>query len=145
MTVKLEMGFENLDELRAFLEVRTGTCKCAAPVEQTIVSPEPVQETPKAEVPVTPPPQETPGEPVTAVPTTTPQESTTVSAPTVSTAAPSYTLDDLARAGTELVDAGRQTELPGLLQRFDVSSLPDLPQEKYAEFAAALREMGARI
>ncbi len=143
MTVKLEMGFENLEELRAFLEVRTGSCKCAEP-EPTQVSAV-VEEVPKAEAPVTPPPQETPGVPAGPVPTTPPQESTPASAPTVSTAAPSYTLDDLARAGTELVDAGRQAELPGLLGRFGVTSLPDLPQDRYAEFAAALREMGARI
>lgn len=145
MTVKLEMGFENLEELRAFLEVRTGVCKCAEPeLKQTQAEPV-AEEAPKAEEPVTPPPQETPGVPAGPVPTTPPQESTTVSAPTVSTAAPSYTLDDLARAGTELVDAGRQAELPGLLGRFGVTSLPDLPQDRYAEFAAALREMGARI
>lgn len=63
----------------------------------------------------------------------------------VATSAPSYTLDDLALAAGTLMTPKRQPELRQLLASFGVVALPELPQERYAEFAAALREMGAQI
>lgn len=142
MTVKLEMAFEDLAELKSFLDSKVEapkTCTCQTPSAPEIVAQPQV---------VTPPPQEvsveSPAEPVI---TTTQPEPTEEAVPTpvVSTAANTYTLDDLARAGSELVDLGKQAELPGLLQRFNITSLPELPQDKYGEFATAMRELGARI
>ena len=54
-------------------------------------------------------------------------------------------MDDLARAGMGLMDAGRQNDLIQLLARFGVDTLPALPQDQYGAFATALREMGAKI
>lgn len=95
--------------------------------------------------PVVPAAPATPAAPTTpaapAIPTAPAQPVT----PVVPTAAVAYTLDDLARAATTLMDAGRQGELIGLLQQFGVATLPALAREQYGAFATALRGMGAQI
>lgn len=63
----------------------------------------------------------------------------------VTTSAATYTLNDIANAAMTLMDSGRQPELIQLLAGFGVEALPALPQERYAEFATALRGLGARI
>ena len=63
----------------------------------------------------------------------------------VPTTAPKYTMDQLAVAATQLVDAGRREELVQLLQSFGAPALMSLPQEQYGAFATKLREMGAKI
>jgi hypothetical protein len=64
-------------------------------------------------------------------------------APTAQT--PSFTYDDLARAASSLMDAGKQQQLIGLLGQFQIQRLDLLPKEQYGAFATALRQMGARI
>lgn len=64
---------------------------------------------------------------------------------TVPTSAPTYTMDQLAVAATQLVDAGRREELVQLLASFGVQALTALPKEQYGAFATKLREMGAKI
>ena len=83
----------------------------------------------------------TPAAPVTtyAAPTATPGNA----APT--SAAPSFAYDDLARAASSLMDAGKQQQLLALLGQFNIPRLDALPKERYGEFATALRQMGARI
>lgn len=63
----------------------------------------------------------------------------------VPTSAPSYTLDDLARAGMTLMDSGHQGDLQQLLAQFGVDALPALPPAQYGAFATALRGLGAQI
>jgi len=65
--------------------------------------------------------------------------------PTVPTSAPSFTLDDITKAGVSLMDMGKQGELQALLAEFGVVALPALPQDKYGEFANRLRALGAKI
>lgn len=60
-------------------------------------------------------------------------------------AAPTYAMEDLARAASQLMDAGRQQDLLGLLAQFGVQALTQLPKERYGEFATALRQMGAKL
>lgn len=60
-------------------------------------------------------------------------------------AAPGYQLDDLARAAAQLMDAGKQQDLLGLLSQFGVPSLAQLPQAQYGNFALALKQMGAKL
>lgn len=59
--------------------------------------------------------------------------------------APTYTMEQLAVAATQLVDAGRRTELVSLLGQFGVPALTALPKDQYGNFATALRQMGAKI
>lgn len=57
----------------------------------------------------------------------------------------SYTMEQLAVAATQLMDAGKRNDLIGLLQSFGVQALTALPKEQYGAFATQLRAMGARI
>jgi hypothetical protein len=68
-----------------------------------------------------------------------------VQAPPLQAAAPAYTMEQLGLAGMQLVDAGRREEVAQLLTQFGVSKLTDLPKERYAEYAMALRQRGAKI
>lgn len=97
---------------------------------------QPQQATPAPQVTAAPQPAQIP--PVQAMTQSTPVTQ-------VQTSTPSYTLDDISRAATTLMDAGRQGELIGLLKQFGIATLPDLPKEQYGAFATALRGMGAQI
>lgn len=65
----------------------------------------------------------------------------------VPTSAPSYSMEQLAVAATQLVEAGRREEVTELLASFGASPpyLMQLPKELYGAFATKLREMGAKI
>lgn len=63
----------------------------------------------------------------------------------VPTEAPSYTMEQLAVAATQIADAGRRQDLINLLNGFGVQALTMLPKEHYGAFATQLRAMGARI
>jgi hypothetical protein len=54
-------------------------------------------------------------------------------------------MEDLARAASQLMDAGKQQDLLGLLAQFGVQALTQLPKERYGEFATTLRQMGAKL
>jgi DNA polymerase III gamma/tau subunit len=89
--------------------------------------------------------------PIQAVPTQQPVQQvnvqqTTVQQPqSVPTSAPSYNMDQLAVAATQLVDAGKRENLVQLLNSFGAQALMQLPKEQYGAFATKLREMGAKI
>ncbi len=107
-----------------------GTGVPVSPTQTAPVQPGPVQTVPA--VPVTPSamsgaPMQIPGPiPTTAVP----QE---------------YTQDQIAVAMTGLSDQGRSAELVNILARFGVSSLVQVPKERYPELVLVLREAGAAI
>ena len=72
----------------------------------------------------------------------TAQPSAPCTVPTTASAK-QYTFDQLAVATANLASAGK--DVFNVLGRFGVGMLMDLPQEKYGEYAAALREAGAGI
>ena len=63
----------------------------------------------------------------------------------VPTENPTYNMDQLAVAATQLMDAGKRDALISLLGEFNVQALTALPQEQYGAFATRLRELGAKI
>ena len=65
--------------------------------------------------------------------------------PAPTTAPKPYTLEQLSFAAAPLLDAGKDKELMAVIQSFGVMSLQQLPTEKYGEFAAAIRSLGAQI
>ena len=81
---------------------------------------------------------QTPAPVQTVAPTVPPQTS-------VPTQTVSYTMEQLARAATQLVDAKGQQVILDLLGRFQVATLTELPTEQYGAFATELRTMGAKI
>lgn len=75
----------------------------------------------------------------------TPDANVAPAAQAVPTAAPQYTLDMIAKAGTALIDAGKMAELSALLAKYGVEALTTLDPAHYGAFAAELRAMGASI
>lgn len=59
--------------------------------------------------------------------------------------APSYTLDQISRAGASLVDAGKTQQLLQLLSRYGVQAITQIQPEQYGAFATELRALGAQI
>ena len=77
-----------------------------------------------------------------------PAVTTTAPAPVIpQTAAPQYSLDDIARAGAQLAAQGpdKITALTALLQQFGLQSVNQLRAEQTGAFVMALRGLGARI
>ena len=81
----------------------------------------------------------------TATPAAMPTIAETTAAPAVPTAAPQYTLDMIATAGSALIDAGKMDQLMELLCKFGVASLTELAPENYGAVANELRALGAAI
>lgn len=79
-------------------------------------------------VPTTPEPQQVP--PTPAVPVAPVKE---------------YTLEEIQVALQPLMDAGRTNEIVGLMQKYKVASLPELPKDQFPKLVVDLRNMGARI
>ena len=109
-----------------------GPALVAAPVE----APAPVNPAP-APVAMT-----APAQPV--APTATSPGNTAAPAVPVSSA-PSYTLDQISRAGASLVDAGKMQQLLELLSRYGVQAITQIQPEQYGAFATELRALGAQI
>lgn len=99
--------------------------------------------------PVAPVTQPTPVAPV--VPTsvsvpTTPEPTQAPPTPDVPVApVKEYTLEEIQVALQPLMDAGRTNEIVGLMQKYKVASLPELPKDQFPNLVVDLRNMGARI
>ena len=142
--MKINVDFENTKEMLEFCRLIAGN---AEPVEEKSKHQAESASTKPATVPVMPTAVSTAPGPAPTAPTAVPTApaSVPVAPAAVPTSAPSYSLDDLARAAMTLMDVGRQGELQQLLQQFNVAALPMLPKEQYGAFATALRGMGAQI
>lgn len=81
--------------------------------------------------------------PVVSIPVAAPAAAPAPAVPV--TAAPAYTVDRLSQAGAALVDAGKMDALMGLLSKYAVQAITQLPPEQYGAFATDLRGLGARI
>lgn len=111
------------------------TAPAAPAVPTTPVAPAP------AAAPTTPPVASAPA----AVPTANPAAPTAPAAPSVPVTAPTYTLDQIAKAGASLVDAGKMEQLLGLLTKYGVQAVTQLNPDQYGAFATELRALGAQI
>lgn len=111
--------------------------------------PLPVSAYPTTPAPVAPVAAPSPSPtPVTNAPTAGPTSAApgNTPAPVVPVAgAPTYTLDQISRAGASLVDAGKMPQLLELLGRYGVQAVTQLKPEQYGAFATELRGLGAQI
>ena len=123
-----------------------------SPVQQTqLPTQQPVQTVPVQTVQTAPtqtvqqtvPTQQT--VPVQTQPVQTVQQTVQTVQTAVPVAEKTYTLEDLQRASSTLVQAGKIQLLQGLLQEFNSLALTTLPAEQYGAFALRLRELGAAI
>lgn len=88
-----------------------------------------------------------PVQPAVPVATGIPQAPSTVPQTGVPTTAmpQGYTIEQLQVAAAGLSQMGRMPQVVGILQQFGIQAMTELPQERYGEFATALREAGAQI
>lgn len=119
-------------------------------VENVAVNVEPFKDSPvqQPQVPIQQPVQTAPTQTVQQTVPVQPVQQPVQTHP-VQTAVPvaqkAYTLEDLQRASSTLVQAGKIQLLQGLLQEFNSLALTTLPVEQYGAFALRLRELGAAI
>lgn len=108
------------------------------------VVPATVQTPPVA--PVAQPAPVAPGVPTSVSVPTTPEPQQAPPTPAVPVApVKEYTLEEIQVALQPLMDAGRTNEIVGLMQKYKVASLPELPKDQFPNLVVDLRNMGARI
>lgn len=114
--------------------------KLTTALEKNAVNISVSQDTPAPVAPVaTPTSAPAPAAPAQTVAPTNP-------APTVPvTTAPTYTLDQIAKAGASLVDAGKMEQLLALLAKYGVQAVTQLQPDQYGVFATELRTLGAQL
>lgn len=120
----------------------------ATPVTPVTPAPVPPVTTPPATVVPT---QSTPAPVATPTPAPAPAAPAQTAAPTNPapavpvTTAPTYTLDQIAKAGASLVDAGKMEQLLALLAKYGVQAVTQLQPDQYGVFATELRTLGAQL
>lgn len=144
----------SLQTLVESVDLGGGSCSCAAPCsgEGQPTETKPVHSAPAEPVipfeaaPVTPQPVD-PAVPATPCSAAVPVAPAPAPVTPVPTSVQQYTLDDLAAAAVGLMDGNRISHevLQGMLARYGVESLPQLPKEQYGSFATELRSLGAQI
>ena len=149
-------GLDNLANAIFALAKAAGNCKEETQVDATKVTPVVQQAVAPTEtaapttttVPSTPPVQNVQPVPATQTAQAAPVAQNTAPAgspvPTA-TATPTYTMEQLAVAATGLIDAGKMQDVQNTLAALGAQTLMDLPQEKYGEFASAIKAIGAVI
>lgn len=112
----------------------------SAPVTPAPVPPATVVPTQSTPAPVaTPTPAPAPAAPAQTAAPTNPAPAVPV------TTAPTYTLDQIAKAGASLVDAGKMEQLLALLAKYGVQAVTQLQPDQYGVFATELRTLGAQL
>lgn len=131
--------------------------KLTTALEKSAVNISVPQDTPAPVLPVTTPPasvvptQPTPAPVATTTPAPAPAAPAQTAAPTNPapavpvTTAPTYTLDQIAKAGASLVDAGKMEQLLALLAKYGVQAITQLQPDQYGVFATELRTLGAQL
>lgn len=110
------------------------------PVQATTTPAAPVVDANPTPAPATPAVQNAaPAVPTVAAPTPAPAE-----AP-ATTPAKVYTFDDITAAGSQLLELGKMNQLMELLKGYGVQAVTQLKPEQYADVAAGLRGLGAKI
>lgn len=121
-----------------------GTLNFNMPTSNAPVAPAPVQTTPTPAPVAAPAPAPAPA-PTPAAPPVTPMPTAAAPTPAVPVTAPTYTLDQIAKAGANLVDAGKMEQLLALLTKYGVQAVTQLTPDQYGAFATELRALGAQI
>ena len=147
-------GLDNLANAIFALANAAGNCKeetqvqmdatKVAPVVQQTVAPTETAAPTTTTVPSAPPVQTVQPVPTTQTAQMAPAAPTVSPVPTA-TATPTYSMEQLAVAATGLIDAGKMQDVQNTLASLGAQTLMDLPQEKYGEFASAIKAIGAVI
>lgn len=163
MKIKIEADaavLKAIDKLTTALE--KSAVNISVPQDTPVpVAPVSAPVTPAPVPPVTTPPatvvptQPTPAPVATPTPAPAPAPAPAAPAQTVAptnpapavpvTTAPTYTLDQIAKAGASLVDAGKMEQLLALLAKYGVQAVTQLQPDQYGVFATELRTLGAQL
>lgn len=151
--IELKITAETASELTSEIQelaqqvVGTHLCDCqdGKLVEAPVVEAKPKEEKPKKSKKASKPVEDK----VEATAETVPVASATQPAPVapVVPVAPvkEYTLEEIQVALQPLMDAGRTNEIVGLMQKYKVASLPELPKDQFPNLVVDLRNLGVRI
>lgn len=150
LIVNANVLITNMDDILLLDEI---IAKYGNDVENVAVNVEPYKDSPvhQSQVPIQQPVQTAVPvqQPVQTQPVQTVQQTQPVQTQSVQTVVPvaekAYTLEDLQRASSTLVQAGKIQLLQGLLQEFNSLALTTLSVDQYGAFALRLRELGAAI
>lgn len=146
MEFTINVNIKASTELLTILQTFAGIKNTQAPLAPSSAPQTPTQQTPATPATPQPPTQQGPAQQTLMAAPVPPAQPPQTSAAEVPVApAQTYTMDQLAVAATQLVDAGRREELISLLTQFGVQALTALPKEQYGAFATTLRQMGAKI
>ena len=130
---------EELKMLLSYSNIPTTEEPPTAPVVPATVQAPPV-------APVAQPTTVAPVVPTSVSVPTTPEPTQAPPTPAVPVApVKEYTLEEIQVALQPLMDAGRTNEIVGLMQKYKVASLPELPKDQFPNLVVDLRNMGARI
>lgn len=125
------------------------TSAAPAPVEDPAATPAPSVDPAPVPVPPAAPaaPTAAPVAPVTApaAPVAPAASAAPAAAPTAPAAPKTYTLDEIARAGSALVDQGKMNDIMALMGKYGVEAITQLKDADYPAFVEDLRAMGAAI
>lgn len=142
VTVRVTVQIPALEQLLPHLAAFMDSAATPAPASATPAA------TPATPAATPAPVSSSPAAPVMPAPTA-PATSPAMPAPTAPaaapTAAPAYTTEQIAKAGADLVQAGKMPQLMALLQQYGVQAVTQLRPEQYGEFATALRGLGAQL
>lgn len=109
-------------------------------------APRPQMPAPAAVPPQMPAPATGPAPAMPQTPGPAPAPAPQTAAPVMPVAgAPTYTLDQISKAGAALVDAGKMEPLLALLTKYGVQAITQLQPAQYGVFATELRALGAQI
>lgn len=111
------------------------------PVQAQQMQPQPMQPQPMQPQPM----QQAPVMPVQAQPIPTAMPVQAQPLPTMPTQVKEYTLDDIAKAGAQLVDAGKRELAQAVLTRYGFQTLANVPKEAFGALATEFRALGATI
>ena len=148
MKIKIEVAdalISTIDKLASALNIIAIPAQTPAPANPT-AAPAPV--TAPASAPVQAASTSPIADPTPAQPPV--QMNAAMTAPTPApvvpvTAAPTYTLDQIATAGAALVNAGKMEQLLALLGKYGIQAITQLKAEQFGPFVTELRGLGAQI
>lgn len=151
MKVKIEVAdalISAIDKLASALNITAIPAQTPAPAAPANPTAAPAPVTAPASAPVQAASTSPIADPTPAQPPV--QMNAAMTAPTPAsvvpvTAAPTYTLDQIATAGAALVNAGKMEQLLALLGKYGIQAITQLKAEQFGQFVTELRGLGAQI
>ena len=151
MKIKIEVAdalISAIDKLASALNITAIPAQAPAPAAPANPTAAPAPVTAPASAPVQAASTSPIADPTPAPPPV--QMNAAMTAPTPApvvpvTAAPTYTLDQIATAGAALVNAGKMEQLLALLGKYGIQAITQLKAEQFGPFVTELRGLGAQI